>query len=117
MDIRLRVVPQQVRNISIKHIPMQFHYKKTKLQHPTTLVVPTAASNICVSNICEVVKDIMPLEENETRMEQIEQHVKQQQQIVSDWDEELEMLRVRDLEMRRTDVIRELDTLIAVWWK
>ena len=76
---------------------------------PKHLVTPTSK---CV---CECVKVHPTIEINEQLIWQIEQHVKQQQEIVCEWDKEFDRMRVRELEMQRTDVIRELDTLIAIW--
>ena len=78
---------------------------------PKPLVTPTTKSK-CV---CECVKVRPSIEINEQLIWQIEQQVKQRQQIVDEWDKEFERMRVRELEMQRTDVIRELDTLIAIW--
>jgi hypothetical protein len=94
---------------------MQFQCTKNKLQICKALVVPKDASNIRVSNICEVAKNTMPLEESERLIYEIEHQVKQQQQIVAEWDRNLEMMRTRDIEMRRCDVIREFNNLIAIW--
>ena len=102
-----------------RRLSMQFESKKTQnptnlvqrpKTHPKPLVTPTTTSK-CV---CECVKVRPTIEINEHLIWQIEQQVKQQQQIVCEWDKEFDRMRVRELEMQRTDVIRELDTLIAI---
>ena len=102
-----------------RRLSMQFESKKTQnatnlvqrpKTHPKPLVTPTTSK--C---LCECVKVRPTIEINEQLIWQIEQHVKQQQEIVCEWDKEIDRMRVRELEMQRTDVIRELDTLIAIW--
>jgi hypothetical protein len=76
---------------------------------PKPLVAPTASNYVC-----KCVKVRPKIEITDQLVWKIEQQVKQQQQIVDEWDKEFERMRMRELEMQRTDLIRELDTLIAI---
>jgi hypothetical protein len=101
--------PQKLKKpVQIQQKPIQIKPKPVQTQHKH-LVRPTTSKYVC-----ECVKDRPKFEINEQLIWQIEQQVKQQQQIVDEWDKEFERMRVRELEIQRTDLIRELDTLIAI---
>ena len=109
VQLQPRPVQPQPRPVQPQQKPIQTK-PKTVHPQPKCLVTPTPTSRY----ICKCVKDPPKNEINEQLIWQIEQQVKQQQQIVDEWDKEFERMRVRELEMQRTDVIRELDTLIAI---
>jgi len=73
------------------------------------LVTPTTTPGY----VCSCVKYRTKIEVHEQIIDQIEQQVKQQQEIVHEWDKQLELMRTRDIEMQRTDVISELNYLIT----
>jgi hypothetical protein len=102
MDIRRRRLP-------MRQVPMHFQFKKSLI-----LVKNIQPSQIIVDEITEPV----PAPANTEKIysiEQIEQQVKLNQQIVAEWDIKLELMRTQEIEMRRTDVVRELNTLIEIW--
>ena len=80
--------------------------KRKQIQRPKTITfipIPIAQSSI----ITEEIKDDL--------VDQIEEQVKLNQLIVAEWDRKLELMRTQEIEMRRTDVVRELNTLIQFW--
>jgi hypothetical protein len=81
---------------------------------PAKIIPP---SQIIVDAITETAPTLKNIEGNinESLIEQIEQQVKLNQQIVAEWGIKLELMRTQEIEMRRTDVVRELDTLIKIW--
>ncbi len=105
MDIRRRA----------PRLPMHFELKKnpkilvqqtkpfvqSSVLVPLSIVVPSSEPLTAPTNIDEIVL--------------IEQQVKLNQQIVAEWDSKLELMRTQEIEMRRTDVVRELNTLITIW--
>lgn len=108
VQLQPRPVQPQPRPVQPQPKPVELQPKPVELQ-PKPLVTPTTSRYIC-----NCVKDPSKIEINDHLVWQIEQQVKQQQQIVDEWDKEFERMRVRELEILRTDVIRELDTLIAI---
>ena len=108
--VQTKPKPLQNQPKPLQHQPKHLQPQHKHLQHQQTpLVRPTTSK--CV---CECVKVRPTIEINEQVIWQIEQQVKQQQQIVDEWDKEFERMRMRELEILRTDLIRELDTLIAI---
>ena len=106
MDIRRRVPV----------LPMHFEFTKTRPQlKPKSVLVtssrPETSSEPSTQNVCVDVKIIT----KDESVDQIEQQVNLNQQIVAEWDNKLELMRTREIEMRRSDVIREMNTLIAIW--
>ena len=105
MDIRRRV----------PRLPMHFEFKK----NPKTIVQqtkPIVQSSILEPSSIVVPSSILvPSSESVPSPANIEEQVKLHQQIVAEWDRKMELMWINDLEMRRADVVRELNTLIAIW--
>lgn len=111
MDIRRRV----------SKLPMHFEFKK-KTKILVQQIKPFVKSSVLVqSSVLVPLSIVVPSSEpltaptNIDEIVFIEEQVKMHQQIVSEWDSKLELMRTQEIEMRRTDVVRELNTLIEIW--
>lgn len=111
MDIRRRA----------PRLPMHFEFKKTPkilVQQPKSFV---QSSVLVQSSLLVPLSIVVPSSEPltaPTNIEEIvliEEQVKMHKQIVAEWDSKLELIRTQEIEMRRTDVVRELNTLITIW--
>jgi hypothetical protein len=107
MEIRRRV----------HRLPMHFEFKKK----PKTIVQQTKP--IVQSLILMPSSIVVPYSEPVTAptnieklcIDQIEEQVKLHQQIVAEWDSKMELMRTQEIQMRRADIVRELNTLIEIW--
>ncbi len=115
MDIRRHRTPQPIHQVSKRQVPMHFQFKKI----PKTIVQQTKtfvqSSKIVPSLIFVPSSEPVTAPTNIEEIVFIEQQVKLHQQIVAEWDSKMELIRTQEIQMRRTDVVRELDTLIKIW--
>jgi len=108
MDIRRNRVP-------MRHVSMQFQFTKTPKTAVQQIKNFAQSSPVVPSLILMPSSIVVPCAEPLVTLTKIEEQVKLHQQIVAEWDNKLELMRTQEIEMRRADVVRELNTLITIW--
>jgi hypothetical protein len=96
-----------------RHLPTPFEMKKS---HALQVAKPVARQDVTLEPMrfsdCDVLELQCSIEQYEKILDQYEQQVRQQQEIVCEWDKEREQSKIRNFEMLRADVIVEYKLFI-----
>jgi hypothetical protein len=97
----------------VRHKPTPFGIKKQQVTRPLQDVAVSKVPNTSQLTNLDVFELRESLQQYELILEQYEQQVRTQEETVKEWDREMEQICIREIEMRRCDVILEMKLFIA----